>query len=403
VRRGASGSGRSLARRLAAAPASERAMIATEAVLSEIADALGYDQADATNPQQPLRELGFDSLSALELRDRLSGLFGVPLALSAVLEYPTAAALANHLISQPDAIGQSDPEHNPTVASPTGAAGELGQAFQAAHEQGTLPEFLATLQAAALTRRSFSSPRDAGQTERLIPLSDGTGEPSLICLPSLLAVSGPHEYLQLARALSTERAVTSLVLPGFRDDAPLPATLDAAVELLATIVARETAARPSALLGHSSGGLLAHAVASRLESEGASPAAVILIDTYPTATDVSAAMLSHGVATILTQAATRVRVSDTQFIAMGAYMRLITGWTAPRITAPTLLLRASEPLNGMHVDGNWRASWPLPHTAIDIPGDHLTIMSTHISSTAETLTAWLSETCRTEVHGMASQ
>jgi crotonyl-CoA reductase len=56
------------------------------------------------------------------------------------------------------------------------------------------------------------------------------------------------------------------------------------------------------------------------------------------------------------------------------------------------LLRVTERLPGVAWDGEgWRASWPLEHTAIDVPGDHLTAMTNHASSTAEALVAWLAE------------
>ncbi|MEK8173973.1 hypothetical protein NKH77_48615 [Streptomyces sp. M19] len=43
-------------------------------------------------------------------------------------------------------------------------------------------------------------------------------------------------------------------------------------------------------------------------------------------------------------------------------------------------------------DGDFRPSWNLPHTALDVPGDHFTIMQEHAASTAESVDCWLTAT-----------
>ncbi|MER7880981.1 thioesterase domain-containing protein [Streptomyces solisilvae] len=80
------------------------------------------------------------------------------------------------------------------------------------------------------------------------------------------------------------RAVSAVRHPGFEPGEALPATLDALVTAQAIAVRAAAAEGPLVLLGRSAGGWVAHAVAERLESEGAAPAAVVLVDTYPPVT-----------------------------------------------------------------------------------------------------------------------
>jgi acyl transferase domain-containing protein len=90
--------GASLKRRLAAAAGDEREGVALEAVRGEVAIVLGHASAGAIGRQQTFRELGFDSLSAVELRNRLNTLTGLQLPATLVFDYPTPAAIVGHLL-----------------------------------------------------------------------------------------------------------------------------------------------------------------------------------------------------------------------------------------------------------------------------------------------------------------
>ncbi|MCK9930796.1 beta-ketoacyl reductase, partial [Frankia sp. Mgl5] len=83
-----------LARRLAELPDEERTEAVLEAVIRNAAEVLGLPSVDALEPEQSFKEAGFDSLTALELRNRLSRAIGLRLPVTLVFDYPTPRALA---------------------------------------------------------------------------------------------------------------------------------------------------------------------------------------------------------------------------------------------------------------------------------------------------------------------
>ncbi len=58
---------------------------------------LGLASPDALDRQQPLSEMGMDSLMAIELRNLLRGSVGAPLPATLLFDYPTVQALSDHL------------------------------------------------------------------------------------------------------------------------------------------------------------------------------------------------------------------------------------------------------------------------------------------------------------------
>ncbi|OKI20316.1 beta-ketoacyl synthase [Streptomyces sp. CB03911] len=83
--------------RLLALPLAERDGVLLDLVRSQTAAVLGHSGAHAVGPDQTFRDLGVDSLSAVELRNALSPATGLTLSPTLVFDYPTPTALATHL------------------------------------------------------------------------------------------------------------------------------------------------------------------------------------------------------------------------------------------------------------------------------------------------------------------
>ncbi|MEU7135798.1 type I polyketide synthase, partial [Streptomyces sp. NPDC046261] len=124
-----------LAQRLNALSVAERHDVLLDVVRGQIAVVLGHAGAETVAPERAFQDLGFDSLTSVELRNRLSALTGVRLPATLLFDYPTPAELVDHLYGLVVPEAPSGPE------SLLGELDRLEKAFgelevdEEAHEQ----------------------------------------------------------------------------------------------------------------------------------------------------------------------------------------------------------------------------------------------------------------------------
>ncbi|MFI1356771.1 type I polyketide synthase [Streptomyces sp. NPDC020898] len=365
--------------RLAGLPPARQRELLLDLVSAEVAAVLGHAEPGAVAAQREFLELGMDSVTSVALRNRLSAATGLRLPARVVLDRRTPEALARHLA---DELAGS--------AREPGSQGALAERFSAAYASGDTADVMDRLAEAARERPVFAVP-EPGDLPEPVRLTEGSGGPRLLCFPTVLATSGPHQYARFAAPFAGDRDVFALSLPGFRDGERLPSTLDAIADAAATAVRRNTEGGPFVLVGYSSGGVVAHETVRLLESSGVYPDALVLLDTYAPGDE---ALAAAGPA-LMGQMAGRLEefgpVEDARLTAMSGYLSLLDGWRPGPVKTPVLLVRPSEPVPGTppaEGDG-WRSSWQPPHEAADVPGDHFSMIEEYAPDTAEAVTAWL--------------
>jgi acyl transferase domain-containing protein/thioesterase domain-containing protein/aryl carrier-like protein len=365
----------SLVRRVTAAPAEERGAIVLDVVRTAIAEVLGHSSKDAVSPDQSLLEMGLDSLAVIKLRNQLNTAAGLQISATVALEHPTPALLSSYIL---EAI--TDP------GSVDVAAG--GSELWARRNEGTLDDYVSLIVREGTQRKRFTRP-DEQPLPALLRLAEGDADVELICIPSIVMPS-PFQFTRFGRSLDGIRQTSQLQVPGFIDGELLPATIELALQTQAEAIRRHTDGRRYALVGYSGGGLLAHALAMELERAGSDPVAVILLDSAPASQDVLDTVLPQVVEGIAQREDTFALMSDARLTAIGAHAMLLAGLRTDPIAAPTLLVRASDPLFTDAQGTAQHAYWDLRHEVIDVVGDHFTILEEHAGETARVVHEWLS-------------
>lgn len=269
-----------------------------------------------------------------------------------------------------------------------------GSLARQVRECATADEITELVMTASTSRATFGFPPKPDLAPRPVPLcqdpmqEDGARRVELICFPSVV-MAGPYQFARFAKSFHGVRAVSVLPAPGFLEGELVPESLEVAIQTQADAVRRHSDGRPFALVGYSSGGILAHAVAAHLERIGLSPAAVVLLDSAPVDGQDAAEVIPSVIAGVVERQKTFALMTDVRLTAMGAYLRLLSDFKAPKAAAPTLLIRAAESSEGMGAGQESQAPWEFPHQVLEVPGDHFSILEEHAESTAHALQGWL--------------
>ncbi|MYU19149.1 alpha/beta hydrolase fold domain-containing protein, partial [Streptomyces sp. SID8361] len=268
----------------------------------------------------------------------------------------------------------------------------LGSLFRQAAEQGKTKIGMDLLVNAARLRPTFEDPADFEGNIRPVRLSRGAERPRLMCFSSYMALGGVHQYAQLAAPFRGSRDVAALPAVGFVQGESLPATPEAFFRFQARVVSEYADGAPVVLLGSSAGGMIAHSVAAALESEGTPPAGVVLLDTY-LPYSASIGQFENAMLDEMYEREALVSMEGVRMSAMGWYLHLFEGWKPPESSVPSLLVRAADPLGEVDPDASaadWQSDWPAD-SAVDVPGNHFTMMEKQAGTTAQAIEDWLAD------------
>ncbi|MBT2389305.1 SDR family NAD(P)-dependent oxidoreductase [Streptomyces sp. ISL-1] len=374
--------GSAVLERFRGATAAERYDLLLGLVRAEIASLLGHSDPQAIDARRDFLELGMDSVAGVALRNRLDTVLRRRLPARMILDRRTPDALARFL--RAELAGQ-------TPAGDVGSAdGTLAGQYLQAWEQGERDAFNGRLLEAARTRPAFEAP-EATDLPASVVISPGDREAALICFPTVLATSGPHQFARFGAHFGGSWEVSALSLPGFLEGERLPASLDAIAAAAAEAVRQRADGAPFVLVGYSSGGVLAHAVTGLLESTGVFPDALILLDTYLPASEALAEIAPALMDGMVERLGEFAPLSDERLTAMSGYLEFISRWEPTDIKTPVLLVRPAGPVPGAPASagGGVRSSWQQRHDAVEVPGDHFSMIEEYAPDTARAVHEWI--------------
>ncbi|MET8682161.1 thioesterase domain-containing protein, partial [Streptomyces sp. NPDC004647] len=388
----------------------EREQALLDIVVERAAVVLGHSSAAAIDPERDFLEAGFDSLSAMELRRALQSATGLALPSMVVFDHKHPVGLARTLLeahaAQP-AAGTLSRVHG---GGPSGADGRAGDPadtvtglFREAIRAGRSTQAFGLLRAVAELRPTFGSVAELDTLPAPVTLADGPGRTRIICLSTPMATGGTHQHARFAAHFRDLRRVSTLPIPGFTRHDSLPASVDALVEALAQSVLEASEGEPYVLFGYSSGGVLAHATAVRLEQAARErgtrrPDGVVLVDTYRVTGEsgggVQAQVFEQMSAALVDRDEEFGLFNSTGLSAMSAYFDLLPGFDLAKPEAPVLFVGADEPFlapeQAADVGDAWRAEpWFTPHTHRLVPATHFTIVEEQAESTARLVEDWM--------------
>lgn len=391
------------AARLAGRSADEQLAAAIEVVCEHAAAVLGRDGAAGLDAGQAFADSGFNSLSAVELRNRLTAVTAVTLPATAIFDHPTPTELAQYLITQIDGHGSSAA----AAANPAERIDALTDLFLQACDAGRDADGWKMVALASNTRERMSSPVRNNVSKNVALLADGISDVVVICIPTLTVLSDQREYRDIANAMTGRHSVYSLTLPGFDSSDALPQNADMIVETVSNAIIDVVGGSCRFVLsGYSSGGVLAYALCSHLSvKHQRNPIGVALIDTYLPSQIANPSMnegfspndTGKGLSREVIRVARMLnRLTATRLTAAATYAAIFQAWEPGRSMAPVLNIVAKdriatvENLREERIN-RWRtAAAEAAYSVAEVPGDHFGMMSTSSEAIATEIHDWIS-------------
>lgn len=391
------------AARLAGRSADEQLAAAIEVVCEHAAAVLGRDGAAGLDAGQAFADSGFNSLSAVELRNRLTAVTAVTLPATAIFDHPTPTELAQYLITQIDGHGSSAA----AAANPAERIDALTDVFLQACDAGRDADGWKMVALASNTRERMSSPVRNNVSKNVALLADGISDVVVICIPTLTVLSDQREYRDIANAMTGRHSVYSLTLPGFDSSDALPQNSDMIVETVSNAIIDVVGGSCRFVLsGYSSGGVLAYALCSHLSvKHQRNPLGVALIDTYLPSQIANPSMnegfspndTGKGLSREVIRVARMLnRLTATRLTAAATYAAIFQAWEPGRSMAPVLNIVAKdriatvENLREERIN-RWRtAAAEAAYSVAEVPGDHFGMMSTSSEAIATEIHDWIS-------------
>lgn len=391
------------AARLAGRSADEQLAAAIEVVCEHAAAVLGRDGAAGLDAGQAFADSGFNSLSAVELRNRLTAVTAVTLPATAIFDHPTPTELAQYLITQIDGHGSSAA----AAANPAERIDALTDLFLQACDAGRDADGWKMVALASNTRERMSSPVRNNVSKNVALLADGISDVVVICIPTLTVLSDQREYRDIANAMTGRHSVYSLTLPGFDSSDALPQNADMIVETVSNAIIDVVGGSCRFVLsGYSSGGVLAYALCSHLSvKHQRNPLGVALIDAYLPSQIANPSMnegfspndTGKGLSREVIRVARMLnRLTATRLTAAATYAAIFQAWEPGRSMAPVLNIVAKdriatvENLREERIN-RWRtAAAEAAYSVAEVPGDHFGMMSTSSEAIATEIHDWIS-------------
>ncbi|MEV5975351.1 phosphopantetheine-binding protein, partial [Streptomyces sp. NPDC051921] len=394
-------------RRMAGMTAEEQEQVLEELVQRFSARLLGFGGAEQIDPARDFLESGFDSLSAMELRNQLNEATGLRLPAMAVFDHKTPAELARFVRSElAGRLAQAvSPASSPAAGEPAaGASAEgsgealrsqtLSAVFREAVHAGRMKSAFALLGAVANVRPSFSSVEELGYVPAPVKLAPGgTITPRLICVSTPMVTGGPYQLARLASHFRGTRTVMGLPLPGFATGESLPATTDAAIEALAASAVEAAEGEPFALVGYSAGGILARVTARHLEDvHGIEPAGLVMLDSYRAETE-PGEQDEELVLAMLSKEAAFGGFDVARLSTMGRFVELVPRLDPGEVKAPVLFVQCTElfsPDGDVPAEpGDWQAQPWGDATVRTVAASHFSMLEEKAELTARVIEEWL--------------